>query len=254
MSRHTVTYGEHPQQHFVHTATQVDADDVLGTVVLLHGGYWRAGFTRALMEPMAVDLCARGWHVVNVEYRRVAAGGRWPASLVDVQRAVACVAELVRRGDLPGPLILLGHSAGGQLALMTAHATEVACLAGIVVLAPVTDVLETLRTGLGDGAAEDLLADVSDAWERERVAVAASPLNALPVGVPVVMIHGRDDVRVPHEHTVRYAAAARAAGDDVRVVSPPSLEHRAAIDPDGPYWMTTVGALRELRGLRSTSP
>ncbi|WP_461473989.1 alpha/beta hydrolase [Microbacterium sp. HJ5] len=243
-----VAYGGHPEQHFVLTPPASSAPETLGTVALLHGGYWRAEFTRTLMDPLASDLAGRGWHVVNIEYRRVGAGGGWPAPLVDAVTACQHLADMVRDGRLPGPLVLVGHSVGGQLALLAARSIGVDAVTGVVALAPVTDVVETLRAGLGDDAASPLLADLPGT--REQAAVEASPLYSLPIGVPVVIVHGLDDRRVPHSHTDAFAAAAAAAGDRVRVVSPPSLEHRSAIDPAGEHWTTTVDALREWGGIR----
>ena len=64
-------------------------------VVLLHGGFWRTGWDRTLMTPLALDLAARGIAAWNVEYRRVGqAGGGWPGTLEDVARC----ARPARRG------------------------------------------------------------------------------------------------------------------------------------------------------------
>ncbi|WP_226531029.1 alpha/beta hydrolase [Microbacterium paraoxydans] len=244
---HTIVpYGEHVEQHCALTPPSSSSAERLGTVALLHGGYWRAQFTRELMEPMAVALSALGWHVVNIEYRRVDAGGGWPAPRDDATTAIADIAQKIAAGRLPGPLILLGHSVGGQLAMLAAHTLGTASVAGVLALAPVTDVVTTYRDGLGDNAADALLAQ----WpgREEEAAADASPLYALPIGVPMVIVHGEDDQRVPHSHTTAFASAAEAAGDAVRVVSPATLEHRTVIDPDGEQWTTVLAAIRELGG------
>ena len=49
-----------------------------GTVVVIHGGLWRAEYAADLGVPLAVDLAARGWTALNVEYRRVGNGGGFP--------------------------------------------------------------------------------------------------------------------------------------------------------------------------------
>ncbi len=85
------------------------------TAVLLHGGFWRAKYECDLMRPMAADLSARGWATWNVEYRRVGAGGGYPATLEDVSAACRAADELGL-----GPLVAIGHSAGGHLALWLA--------------------------------------------------------------------------------------------------------------------------------------
>ena len=67
----------------------------------------------------------------------------------------------------------------------------------------------------------------------ERYA-AASPAERLPLGVPVLLTHGgRDDI-VPPVMSERFAAAARAAGDDVELVLEPDEDHFGHLDPAQP--------------------
>jgi len=233
-------YGDHPEQHLVLSGPAIDPAPPLGTVALLHGGYWRGAFTRTLMDPMTDDLTARGWSVANIEYRRVDAGGGWPLPLTDTVAACRLLLDRIREGRLAGPLVLLGHSVGGQLALLAARELATPEIAGILALAPVTDVLETWRQGLGDDAATGLLAGIDDP---EPVAIAASPVHRLPIGTRATLVHGLDDARVPHAHSVRFTAAARAEGDAIRLISPERLEHRAAIDPAGEHWPSVVDEL-----------
>jgi len=64
--------------------------------VVLHGGFWRAQYSRRLMRPVCEDLAARGWAAFNVEYRRLGrlSGGGFPRTLEDVAAAVDHLAEL----------------------------------------------------------------------------------------------------------------------------------------------------------------
>ncbi len=90
--------------------------------VLLHGGYWRARWGRDLMDGLAADLAARGFAAWNLEYRRVGAGGGWPATFDDVAAGLDAVADL--DGVDPGRVAVVGHSAGGHLALWLASRTR----------------------------------------------------------------------------------------------------------------------------------
>jgi len=56
----------------------------LGTVVVLHGGFWGARYDLSLGRPLAADLAARGYAAWNLEYRRSGNGGGWPATFEDV--------------------------------------------------------------------------------------------------------------------------------------------------------------------------
>ncbi|MCG2623949.1 prolyl oligopeptidase family serine peptidase [Arthrobacter sp. I2-34] len=224
----TLQYGPHAPQ----TIECWDPDPgqpCHGAAVLVHGGYWRARFDASLMEPLVRDLTAHGWAVANVEYRRGGNGGGWPATLEDVQAAVDAVAATPWRAGWSGPLLGIGHSVGGQLVLLAAGRLD-----AVVALAPVTDAARTWREGLGENAAAEFFG--SSPGQDPATYEAASPVWQLPVGVPLLVVHGASDQRVPVEHSQDYLVAARGAGDQVDFYSPHELDHLAAIDPATPTW------------------
>src|SRR5260370_11124507 len=58
------------------------------TVILIHGGYWRARYGLDLMTGLAEDLAARGYAAWNIENRRGGnPGGRSPRSPLGVSPA-----------------------------------------------------------------------------------------------------------------------------------------------------------------------
>jgi acetyl esterase/lipase len=199
--------------------------------VTIHGGYWRAKYSKRTLKPMAADLVRRGWAAWNIEYRRVGRGqgGGWPATFDDVAAAIDLLAELGDpRLDL-GSLTAIGHSAGGQLALWATSRRDAAVpIRRVVSLAGVCDLVSA-----GD-AAHDLLGGSPDEVP-ERYA-AADPMQLVPLGVPTLLVHGADDATVPVKRSRRYAEAARAAGDDVELVDPPSAPHRSHADPRTAAW------------------
>ena len=69
----------------------------------------------------------------------------------------------------------------------------------------------------------------------ERYA-AADPMQLIPLGVPVLLVHGAGDQTVPVVRSRRYAQAARAAGDRVELVEPSPGGHRAHLDPRSEAW------------------
>ncbi|NKX55705.1 prolyl oligopeptidase family serine peptidase [Arthrobacter sp. E918] len=221
-----------------------------GVAVLVHGGYWRARFDASLMAPLVRDLTAHGWAVANIEYRRTGNGGGWPATLDDVRAAIDAVTATPWRSSWDGPLVGIGHSVGGQLALLTADRLDAA-----VALAPVTDAARTWREGLGENAAAEFFG--TSPGQAPAVYEAASPVWQLPLGIPLLVVHGASDQRVPVEHSQDFVAAARSGGDQVDFASPHDLDHLAAIDPSTPawervrHWLET--AADQLR-LRSSSP
>ena len=205
-------------------------DDPVGVALLLHGGFWMDAWKRGLMDGVAVDLVRRGWVTVNAEYRRVGGGGGWPGTGNDVLAAVEYAADLA---GPKAPLLLVGHSAGGQLALWAAgerrdRVTQVIALAGLC------DLDHAKRHGVGNGAVEQLL-------DAEPTS-AASPIERLPLGVPVIAAHATRDTVVPVDQSRRFVEAARAAGDDAELIEVDSDDHMTLIEPDG-GWSTLPGRL-----------
>lgn len=228
--RRTLPYGDLPDQ--VVDLTE-PAGPVRGVAVLVHGGYWRARFTRELMEPLAADLARRGWVVANVEYRRVGTGGGWPQTLDDVRAALDRLARLRRERGWPGRLVSVGHSVGGQLVLLAAGPVD-----AVVALAPVTDLVRTRAERLGEDAVRELLPEPPE--ERPEPYAEGSPIARLPVGRPLLVVQGDADTRVPPEHTADYVTRARAAGDLVDELLLPGVDHLALIDPGQPHWPAVV--------------
>lgn len=202
-----------------------------GTLVLIHGGYWRARFTADLMLPLVAPLRDAGWAVANVEYRRVGTGGGWPATVEDAGRAIGLVRELA-----PGPVVLVGHSVGGQLALLHAAQAD-----AVVALAPVTDLVRGYAEAIGEDAVVDFMATTPE--EDPEGYAAASPITSTPP-CPVLAVHGADDARVPIEHTRDYVAAHPA----VVLQEHAELGHLALIDPGAAHWPGVHGWLSEVAG------
>jgi acetyl esterase/lipase len=206
-------------------------------VCLLHGGFWREMYRRDQMIAIGEDLAARGFAVWNLEYRRLGTGGGWPGTLQDVAAGIDHLAELAAGGtDLDLTRVTtVGHSAGGHLALWAAAreraigVTARVPLAAAVGLAPVADLVESHRLGLGRGVVGDFLGG-SPAEQAGRYR-AASPRALLPLGVPQLIVHGTADDTVPVEITRGYAAAAKAAGDAVTLVELPNRGHFDFLDP-----------------------
>ncbi len=208
--------------------------------VLVHGGFWRAGYDRRLEDAVAADLVGAGWAVWNTDYRPVGAGGGWPATLDDAAAAVHLFAEAAGEHALPlDRVALVGHSAGGQLALCAAARAAAdpgarVRAAGVVAQAGELDLVAADAADLGGGAVRALLGGRA-AEVPERYA-AADPVRLAPLGAPVLAVTGADDGTVPPEQSERYAAAARAAGGDVELLVVPGEDHLAHLDPASASW------------------
>ncbi len=185
----------------------------LRTVVLVHGGYWRDSYDLSLEDAVAADLAARGFLVWNVDYRPSSAP--WPATLTDAAAAYDHLAK-GRHADRvdPSRVTVVGHSAGGHLALWLASRTAQTpggartgpAPAAVVAQAPVAALADGAREGLGGGAVLALVQGTpEDAPDRYAV---ADPIALLPTGVRTTCVHAPGDDLVPLSQSEKYVAAA----------------------------------------------
>lgn len=225
-----------------------EGDGPFPVAVVLHGGFWHAQYGRKETHALCADLVRRGWAAWNVEYRRLGAlsGGGYPQTLDDVAAAVDHLAEAPahQAGMLDtARVVAIGHSAGGHLAawLATRTAPRVA-VTGVVAQAGVVDLRMASALALSEGVVDRFLGGTPAAVP-ERYA-AASPAERLPLGVPVLLTHGARDATVPPAMSEAFAAAARAAGDDVELVVAPGENHRGHLDPANPLWQAVTAWIR----------
>lgn len=239
-------YGDHPDQVYdLWPAEDPDAP----MVMLLHGGYWRDAYDRTHLSPLAAHLAGAGFTSVLLEYRRAGGAGGYPGTFDDIALAV----DTIPAGR---PVVLLGHCSGGHLALWAGARAllpedsrwhTAAGPAGVLALAPVTDLVAAIKDDLSTGAAVELLGG------RELVAARlpfADPFTIVrgkgPTGVPTVVLHGAEDAEVPLSQFRDYAAADPGA----ELVSLPGTGHYTLIEPGSPACAVVIDLLTRLTAHR----
>jgi acetyl esterase/lipase len=225
-------------------------------MILIHGGSWRKRYGRAVMRALARDLVSRGWAVWNIEYRRIGNGGGWPTTFADVAAAVDHLEGVHPSLDL-SRVDVLGHSAGGHLALWAAGRERLpsgapGAIAGrprvplrrAIALAGVCDLAGAYRDWHG-GSVRELMGGSPDRLP-ERYAV-GDPLRLVPLALPALLVHGVLDETVSVDLSRSYERAASAAGAQVELVEIEGAagEHRAHVDPRGAAWAPVVRWLAE---------
>ncbi len=209
--------------------------------VLLHGGAWSARYDLSLMAALAADLAARGWAVWNLEYRRVGrrSGGGWPQTGEDVLAGIDLLAQLDAPLDL-ARVVVIGHSAGGQLALWAAGRRRAADAPVRVRAAVAQAGVVDLEAAARHGSSEVLAFLGGDPGEVPGRYADASPTARLPLGVPQLLVHGEQDAAVPAASSRRYTDRARAAGDRVTLVLRSGDGHNEHLDPRSVAWAAVV--------------
>jgi len=211
------TYGPAASQ-YVRFWRAPPASEPAPVVVLVHGGCWLEAYDVAHIAPLASALAAEGFAVWAPEYRRVGeAGGGWPGSGEDLLAALRALQAQAPTGADLQQVLLVGHSAGGQLALWATAALERAPLnglrmRGVLGLAAITD-LDAYA--LGSNSCQRATGPFLGGLPQEVPAqyAAASP-HRLALPPATMLLHGDADSIVPlaQMHAIPQAAARVIAG------------------------------------------
>jgi acetyl esterase/lipase len=193
-----------------------------GLAVYIHGGFWRARIDLTHAGHVCAALTAAGFVTASVEYRRAGEeGGGWPGTLDDVRHGIA----FARNRFFGTTTILLGHSAGGHLALCMA--AEMPDLHGVFALGPVSDPRRAWELNLGNGAALEFFGGGADEFPERYL--------MLPPICPVTLIHGTADDIVPVTMSRGYRHG--------QVIELEGADHFDVIDPESPYFPRVLEAL-----------
>jgi acetyl esterase/lipase len=263
----TFSYGpDRSQRVELHLPPERGSDPPHPVMVMIHGGAWQARFSKVVMRSLARDLSRRGWAVWNIEYRRVGDGGGWPATFADVAAAIDHLADVAHPALDLGDVSVLGHSAGGHLALWAASRANlpagapgelaegepVVPLRRVISIAGACDLADAYARKLRGGA-PGLLMGGSPEEHPERYD-AGDPIRLLPLGIPALLVHGTLDETVSVKLSRSYQQAALAAGDQVELVEIDGQagRHRAHIDPRSAAWGIVTRWLGQERPLQTT--
>ncbi len=229
-------------------------------VVLFHGGCWSSYAGARSIGAMADVLKERGIATWSIEYRRLPEkGSGWPGTYRDTGMAVDFLRSFAEeyRLDLKH-VVFVGHSAGGHLSLWAASRSRLKSDSplymanplipvGVINLAGRMDMdegIEPYEATCDAPVVRQLLGGMpADVPERYTD---ASPAKLLPLGVPQIMIWGSKEEYVPLSQVEHYVAAAKIAGDDVRLVVVPGVGHFETASPLSEAWPTVLRSIEAL--------
>ncbi len=207
-------------------------------VINIHGGFWRAKYNLDHAGHLCAALAAKGFATFNLEYRRIGnEGGAWPGTFADIRAAYQFVLQNAQRHNLDaGRLVIVGHSAGGQLALcLAAHEPSVT---RVVSLAGVVDLQRAYQLHLSNDAVVEFLrgtpSEVPDHYRE------ADPMELSLPHARQWLIHGSADDTVPPSLSRDYVAAKQKRTgrerEDVHLLPITGADHFDLIDPKSAAW------------------
>lgn len=217
--------------------------------VNIHGGFWRAKYGLAHAGHLCEALRNSGIGTFNVEYRRVGnQGGGWPGTFEDIRTAYRFIRQEHSRFRIdPDRLVVMGHSAGGQLALCLA--SQEASVRSVISLAGVVDLTQAFSLHLSNDAVAEFLGGKPDAVpEHYRE---ADPMEFHIPHARQCLIHGTTDDTVPPSFSRDYAAQKRKAHELVELIEIPNANHFDLIDPTSAAFGQVAGRVRAAVAARS---
>jgi acetyl esterase/lipase len=216
-------------------------------VVVIHGGSWQSGDNMQL-APLNSYLAARGYTVASINYS-MGPEHPFPAALEDVQAAIAYLkANAVELGLDAQHFVLLGRSAGGQLALLTAYTAHDPSIRGVVSLYAPADLIYAYAHPANPmvfdsrGVLEAYLGGKPDQVRSQYDA--ASPINFIGEDTPpTLLIHGGRDELVSPVQSERLAGALERAGRPSLLVILPWATHGCDFNFSGPCGQISTFAI-----------
>lgn len=234
---HLISYGNDPQQ-FGELRLPKSAGPH-PVAIIIHGGCWMAEYGLSYMSHLSASLTEAGVATWSIEYRRIGnTGGGWPGTFQDVARGADHLRALAKTYPLDlGRVVVVGHSAGGHLALWLAARKKLATdtplyqadpisFRGVIPLAAITDLR---KTGTAcDGSVEKLIEGTMYSQ--------TSPIELLPLGNKQTIVQGETDNIVPQSMAKDYVEAAKRKGEEVKLVVIEGAGHFEVVDPKSSAW------------------
>lgn len=233
-----IAYGSDPNQFLDLRLPDPKAAAPHSVLINIHGGFWRAQYNLDHAGHLCAALTSKGLATANLEYRRVGnEGGAWPGSFSDIRDAYNFFMQNARQHNLnPQKTVVMGHSAGGQLALcLAAHEPRIT---RVVSLAGVVDLQRAYHLHLSNNAVVEFLhgtpSEVPDHYRE------ADPIQLSIPQARQWLIHGSADDIVPRDFSRDYVSAKQKRTaklkEDTNLVEIAGAGHFDVIDPRTAAW------------------
>jgi acetyl esterase/lipase len=216
-------------------------------IIVVHGGGWDSG-DRGQVSQFNDWLAGSSYAVADISYR-LAPASVWPAQRDDVSAAVAFVKEHAAAWDIDARrLVILGRSAGGQIAEASAYALRDPSIRGVVGLYAPADMNFAWKWGRADDPLNSplllrqFLGGTPDE-AREAYDSASAILLVDAHTPPTLLVHGTIDTLVWNRQSERLADRLTEAGVANMLVSMPWATHALEYNLSGPSGQLTEYAV-----------
>ncbi len=252
-----IAYGSNPMQVGELRLPQTTSNKALPLVIIIHGGCWVSAYADyRFMAGFAQAVTNLGYATWNIEYRALGTGGNWPIIFQDINQAVDYTRTLAQSYPIDeNKVAVIGHSAGGHLALWTAsrinlksdsdlYTKNPLAISGVISLAGIANVT-------GNNSCNSLASEVIGLPIRSpndnltQRLQETSPLQMLPTRTNTILISGSADGIVPSSMGEEYSTKATELGDHSLHYVLPSLGHFDLIDASKTNWTLYQQSLQE---------
>ena len=179
-----------------------------GTVIFIHGGCWMNEYGINHSLAFSTALASAGYAVWSLEYRRTGdPGGGWPGTFKDVISGINKLSDLESFGLNMERLVLMGHSAGGHLAVLAGSRSELLDVKPslVVGLAAITDVITYAR---GQNSCQQATSAFMGGSPEERPeAFSQVQSDNFGVNSETLLLHGAVDQIVPFSQAILSGAS-----------------------------------------------
>jgi pimeloyl-ACP methyl ester carboxylesterase len=253
-----LSYGSNKMQVGELRLPLVSGDKLAPLVIIIHGGCWVSSYADYhFMDSFSQAITDLGYATWNIEYRAIGTGGEWPIIFQDINKAVDYSRDIATHYPIDiNKVAVIGHSAGGHLALWTASRTNIKStsdlytenpltISGVISLAGIANVSGNNSCGgLANSVIGVPISPITDTLIQRRLET--SPLQMLPTQIKTVLISGSVDGIVPPSMGTEYSTEATKFGDDSLHYILQGLGHFDLIDPAKTNWSLYQQSLQEI--------
>ncbi len=224
-----IKYGKEKSQYgelYLHNS------NCIGTVCLLHGGFWTMPYDLHQFDNIAIELLNMGFCVWNIEYRRIGEKNhKWRDVFDDTINAIN---ELINIKNIYNQVNInnvfaVGHSAGGHLAIWLNSQDLKIDIKKFIGLSPILDLEIAYNENSGNGSVEKLLHGNPNEFPERYLF--GSPIMLNTKNSSELIIHGKNDDYVPIKWSNLYHKKIKQLTDKSHLIELEACGHMDFIDP-----------------------